>query len=314
MGRHIVVMFPVPKPVLEALSTLYYIYYCPQLSDRETFYQTSHSDVVAALTNGTQGITAFEIDHLPNVRIIGAFGAGFENIDVEAARSKGIVVTHGPGTNSKAVADHAMALLLAVSRHIVPMHERVQHGGWDVFNMRWPSVYGKRLGIMGFGRIGMEIAKRAVGFDLEIGYHNRSERRDVTYSYFGDLPALAKWCDYLVCASPGGGSTRNAINAQVLQNLGSDGVLVNIGRGSIVDTEALVKALKTGIIAGAGLDVIEGEPDVPKSVIGLKNLTMTPHIAGNCPEAVIAKQELFMKNLELCLDGYPPLTPVPEKL
>ena len=313
MSQQIIVMFPVPDLVLEALSTSYYIHYCPELSDRETFYKTSHKDVVAVLTNGTRGMAAFEIDQLPNVRIIGAFGAGFENIDVEAARAQGIVVTYGPGTNSKAVADHALALLLAVSRHIVPMHERVQQGGWDVSNMRWPSVYGKRLGIMGLGRIGMEIAKRAVGFDLEIGYHNRSERSDEAYAYFNDMSALAKWCDYLVCASPGGGSTRNAINSQVLQNLGSDGVLINIGRGSIVDTKALVKALKTGVIAGAGLDVIEGEPDIPKSIIGLKNLTITPHIAGNCPEAVIAKQKLFMENVELCLNGSPPLTPVPQK-
>ena len=105
----------------------------------------------------------------------------------------------------------------------------------------------------------------------------------------------------------------NVINVKVLKNLGADGVLINIGRGSVVDTEALVEALKTGTIAGAGLDVIDGEPDVPKSAIGLKNLTMTPHIAGNCPEAMIAKQELFMKNVELCLNGYPPSTPVPEK-
>jgi lactate dehydrogenase-like 2-hydroxyacid dehydrogenase len=313
MSQQIVVMFSIPESVLEILSKVYDIHYCPQPSDCETFYQSSHSDVVAVLTNGTQGIMAYQIDQLPNVRIIGAFGAGFENIDVEAARARGIAVTHGPGTNSKAVADHAMALLLAVSRHIVPMHERVQKGGWDVSNVRWPSVYGKRIGIMGFGRIGLEIAKRATGFDLEIGYHNRSKRNDLTYPYFDNLPALANWCDYLVCACPGGDSTRDSINAQVLKNLGPDGVLVNIGRGSIVDTEALVKALKMGIIAGAGLDVIEGEPDVPKSAIGLKNLTMTPHIAGNCPEAMIAKQELFMKNVELCLNGYPTSTPVPEK-
>jgi D-3-phosphoglycerate dehydrogenase len=313
MKQQIVVMFPIPESVLGVLSNAYDIYYCPQPSDLRTFYQSRHNNVVAALTNGTQGITAFQIDQLPNVKIIGAFGAGFENIDVEAARARGIEVTHGPGTNSKAVADHAMALLLGVSRHIVPMHKRVQQGGWDVSNVRWPSVYGKRLGIMGLGRIGIEIAKRAAGFDLEIGYHNRSERSDLAYLYFDNLPALAKWCDYLVCASPGGDSTRNAINVKVLKNLGADGVLINIGRGSVVDTEALVEALKTGTIAGAGLDVIDGEPDVPKSAIGLKNLTMTPHIAGNCPEAMIAKQELFMKNVELCLNGYPPSTPVPEK-
>ena len=312
MSQQVVIMSPVPESVLTALSVVYEVLNCPTFSDREAFYQTSHDDVVAVLTNGTQGIKAAEMDQLPNLKIIGAFGAGFENIDVKAARAKGIAVTHGPGTNSKAVADHAMALMLAVSRHIVPMHAQVQEGEWTVSNVRWPSVYGKRLGIMGLGRIGMEIAKRATGFDLEIGYHNRSQRSDVDYPYFDDVPTMAKWCDYLVCSSPGGDSTYHAINTEVLENLGPDGVIVNIGRGSIVDTDALVRALVSGTISGAGLDVLEDEPKVPKSIIGLKNLTMTPHIAGNCPEATIAKLELYMQNVELCLNRNAPLTPVPK--
>ena len=312
MSQQVVIMSPVPESVLTALSVVYEVLNCPTFSDREAFYQTSHDDVVAVLTNGTQGIKAAEMDQLPNLKIIGAFGAGFENIDVKAARAKGIAVTHGPGTNSKAVADHAMALMLAVSRHIVPMHAQVQEGEWTVSNVRWPSVYGKRLGIMGLGRIGMEIAKRATGFDLEIGYHNRSQRSDVDYPYFDDVPTMAKWCDYLICSSPGGDSTHHAINTEVLENLGPDGVIVNIGRGSIVDTDALVHALVSGTISGAGLDVLEDEPKVPKSIIGLKNLTMTPHIAGNCPEATIAKLELYMQNVELCLNRNAPLTPVPK--
>jgi len=312
MSQQVVIMSPVPESVLTALSVVYEVLNCSTFSDREAFYQTSHDDVVAVLTNGTQGIKAAEMDQLPNLKIIGAFGAGFENIDVKAARAKGIAVTHGPGTNSKAVADHAMALLLAVSRHIVPMHAQVQEGEWSVSNVRWPSVYGKRLGIMGLGRIGMEIAKRATGFDLEIGYHNRSQRSDVDYPYFDDVPTMAKWCDYLICSSPGGDSTHHAINTEVLENLGPDGVIVNIGRGSIVDTDALVRALVSGTISGAGLDVLEDEPKVPKSIIGLKNLTMTPHIAGNCPEATIAKLELYMQNVELCLNRKTPLTPVPK--
>ena len=312
MSQQVVIMSPVPESVLTALSVVYEVLNCPTFSDREAFYQTSHDDVVAVLTNGTQGIKAAEMDQLPNLKIIGAFGAGFENIDVKAARAKGIAVTHGPGTNSKAVADHAMALMLAVSRHIIPMHAQVQEGEWTVSNVRWPSVYGKRLGIMGLGRIGMEIAKRATGFDLEIGYHNRSQRSDVDYPYFDDVPTMAKWCDYLICSSPGGDSTHHAINTEVLENLGPDGVIVNIGRGSIVDTDALVRALVSGTISGAGLDVLEDEPKVPKSIIGLKNLTMTPHIAGNCPEATIAKLELYMQNVELCLNRNAPLTPVPK--
>ncbi len=312
MKQQMIIICPVHESMLVSMAQKYQIHLCSNPIDREHFFKSEHAGVEIVLTNGSRGITAAEIERLPDLKIIGAYGAGYENIDVSTARAKGIVVTHGPGTNSRSVADHAMALMLAAARRIIPMHGVVQQGGWSEASYQWPSVYGKRLGILGLGRIGMEIAKRAKGFDLEIGYTNRSPRGDVYYTFHADVVALAAWSDYLICACPGGAGTQHLINAAVLENLGPEGIIVNIGRGSVVDTDALVHALKTDVIAGAGLDVLDGEPVVPPSVIGLANLTLSPHVAGRAPETGIAKRDLFLQNVALCLSGQPVETPVPD--
>ncbi len=312
MSRHIAILCLASDEVRDALSETFKIVYLANFDERAQFFETSHPGIDVVLTNGTRGITAAEIEHLPDLKIVGAFGAGFENVDVKTLRAKGIQATHGPGTNSKSVADHAMALLLGAARRLVPMHTAVQEGGWALANYEWPCVYEKRLGIFGLGRIGMEIAKRASGFDLEIGYHNRSQRDDVPYLYHDTVQELAEWSDYLICAGPGSPSTHHIVNADVLEKLGSDGIIVNIGRGTIIDTEALVQALENNVIAGAGLDVVEGEPDIPKIAIGAKNLLITPHVAGRAPESTTAKYNLFLKNVELALSGKPVATPIPD--
>lgn len=310
MSDKIVILCFVPEGVRKDMSATYEVIYLADLEKRAIFFEKPHPGIEIVLTNGTRGITGDEVEQLPDLKIVGAFGAGHENIDADALHAKGIAATHGPGTNSKAVADHAMALLLASARRLLPMHKVVQGGGWATEDYQWPSVYGKRLGILGLGRIGLEIAKRAQGFDLEIGYHNRSKRDDVAYTYHDTLTALADWSDYLICASPGSASTHHIVNAEVLKALGPDGIVVNIGRGSIIDTDALVDALEKGTIACAGLDVLENEPIVPERVKGLDNLLITPHVAGRAPEATIAKYELFMENVKLCLSGKPVATPI----
>ncbi|NQW01005.1 MAG: 2-hydroxyacid dehydrogenase [Rhodospirillales bacterium] len=312
MKAHLVIICFAPDSVRENLASEFNVDYLADLDARAAFFATTHAGVEIVLTNGTRGISAAEVDRLPDLKLVGAFGAGYENIDAKALRAKGIAVTHGPGTNSKAVADHAMALLLASARHIVPMNQIVQQGGWSTANYQWPCVYGKRLGILGLGRIGMEIARRGQGFDLEIAYHNRSARDDVAFAYHDSLLSLAAWSDFLICAGPGGPATQHMVNGPVLAALGASGIVVNIGRGSIIDTAALVEALENDIIGGAGLDVLDGEPTIPDAIIGLKNLIVTPHVAGRAPEASVAKYDLFVKNVRLCLSGQPVATPVPD--
>jgi lactate dehydrogenase-like 2-hydroxyacid dehydrogenase len=266
----------------------------------------------AILTNGTLGLTDAEMAAMPKLEIVCAQGAGYENIDVAAARARGLVVTHGPGTNVVAVADHAIALLLAAARGIVPGDRAARAGDWSRSKRMPPSIAGKKLGILGLGRIGRAIAKRgAAGFDMTIGYHNRKPAAGAAGQYFPTLVGLAEWADFLVVASPGGAGTRHLVNAEVLAALGPQGYLVNIARGSVVDQAALIAALKEDRIAGAGLDVLDGEPVVPAELAALENVVLTPHIAGRAPEAEAAMVGLMLENLRAHFGGRPVLTPVP---
>lgn len=265
----------------------------------------------AVLTNGATGFTAAEMDALPKLEIISAIGVGYENIDVGAARARGIVVTYGPGSNAATVADHAMALLLALLRDIPRTDAAVKRGEW--MGVRWPRpmITGKRLGILGLGEIGLLIASRAAGgFAMEIAYHNRRARVGCAHRWVESVPALAAWADVLLIAAPGGASTRHLVDAAALEALGPAGYLVNIGRGSVVDQAALIAALAEGRIAGAAIDVVDGEPEVPDAMRALPNLIITPHIAGRSPEAVLATATLLVENLQAHFAGRPVLTPV----
>lgn len=221
-----------------------------------------------------------------------------------------MVVATGAGTNDDCVADHAFALLLATVRGIVKQDRSTREGVWrDALPMQ-PNVSGKKLGIVGLGKIGEKCARRAAGFDLEIGYHNRAPREGVAYRYFDRLDALAQWADFLIVATPGGGGTRHLIDRAVLDALGAHGFLVNVSRGSVVDTAALAAALREGRLAGAGLDVYEGEPEPPHALTGLDNVVLTPHMAGWSPEAFDRSVQQFIDNATRHFAGQPVLTPV----
>ncbi|GLK86805.1 2-hydroxyacid dehydrogenase [Ancylobacter defluvii] len=267
--------------------------------------------VRAVLTNGSTGITAEEIAALPNLEMICALGAGYERIDLAAARARGLVVTHGPGANAACVADHAMALLLAAARGIATADAAVRCGGWAESRQLRPMISGKKLGILGLGTIGERIARRGGGFDMQVAYHNRKAREGTEWLYLPSVTALAAWSDFLVVATPGGAATAHLVDEGVLDALGPGSFLVNVARGSVVDTRALIAALQQGRIAGAALDVVEGEPDVPPELIALDNVVLTPHIAGRAPEAVQATLGLVIDNLQAHFSGQPVLTPVP---
>jgi lactate dehydrogenase-like 2-hydroxyacid dehydrogenase len=277
------------------------------------------ADVRAVLTNGRGGLSGAEMDLLPKLEFICATGAGYEAVDLDTARRRHIAVANSPDTNASAVADSAMMLLMAATRHLREADRFVHAGGWqDQWRVETPTISGKRLGILGLGKIGSRIAHRAAGgFDMDVGYHNRSAVSDSPYRYFDRLLELATWCDFLVCAAPGGGETRHLVNADVLAALGSQGYLVNVGRGTVVDTAALIEALKAKRIGGAGLDVLEGEPSVPPvlpELLQFENVIVTPHVAGRAPEARTAATALIIDNLNAHFAGKPLLSPVLSKL
>jgi lactate dehydrogenase-like 2-hydroxyacid dehydrogenase len=281
-------------------------------ADRARVIGAVGADIRAVLTNGSIGITAADIAALPKLEIICALGAGFERIDLAAARARGLVVTHGPGTNDASVADHTMALLMAIARGIPQADAAAKRGDWARSRQPRPMISGKRLGILGLGMIGRKIAERGVGgFGMAVAYHNRRALPDSPYLYCPTPGALAEWADFMVVATPGGAATARLVDASVLDALGPDGFLINIARGSVVDTGALIDALAQGRIAGAALDVVDGEPEVPEGLAQLGNVILTPHIAGRSPEAIAATGQLVVRNLTAHFAGQPVLTPVP---
>ena len=274
------------KPVLLALMFLseehiaqmaqtFEVIYAPDAPQAAAAIAQHGSRVRVVLTIGAVGLSPTQIDALPALTLICALGAGYENIAVAHAKARGIVVATGAGTNDDCVADHTWGLLIAAQRRILPLDKATRAGIWRTALPLPPNVSHKRL-----GTIGKKIAQRALGFEIEVGYHNRSARTDVPYRYFADVAALAAWADFLVVATPGGAATRHLVNADVLNALGPRGVVVNIARGSVIDTAALAAALREGRIAAAGLDVYESEPAPPAELLDLDSVVLTPHVAG----------------------------------
>ncbi|MEA9392022.1 2-hydroxyacid dehydrogenase [Acerihabitans sp. TG2] len=269
--------------------------------------------VKAVLTIGSIGLNASEIAALPDLRVICCQGAGYEKVDLKAAQARGIQVTNGAGTNDTSVADHAMALLASIARNITNLDRGVRHGIWQQARVTRPQLTGKRVGIVGLGNIGQKIAQRcALGFSMTVAYHNRHVRQECDWLYCASVSELAQWADFLIVCTPGGAGTRHMIDRQVLAALGPEGFLVNVARGSVVDTGALIESLQRRTIAGAALDVLEDEPLVPAGLLGLDNIIITPHVGARSPEAQTAMFALVLENLTRCFAGRPLLTPVAE--
>ncbi|MCI1016303.1 2-hydroxyacid dehydrogenase [Herbaspirillum sp. C7C2] len=281
-----------------------------QLSDDQLAAIAPQVRGIAA--NGEAKVGREFMARFPALEIVSVFGVGYDGVDVPAARERGIHVTHTPDVLTDDVADMAIALMLAVARNVVRADRFARSGEWK--NGPFPfttKVSGARLGIVGLGRIGEAIARRAAGFDMEIAYHNRS-RKDVPYTYFGDIKSLAAAVDFLVMITPGGAGTRALVNADVLEALGPKGFLINVARGSVVDETALIAAIKAGTIAGAGLDVFENEPNIPAELAAQENVVLTPHMASGTLVTRTAMADLAFNNLQAHFSGKPVITPVPD--
>lgn len=312
MKQSILMLRPTTESELAEFSTLYNMFYCPKTKGLENLTREQIQSIRGVVTNASAGIKNEIIDMLPALEIISFLSAGYESIDIEYARSKKLTVTHGRGTNDFSVADHAMAIMLCLARDIVACDRATRADQMEKFKTTYerPLIYKKRLGIYGLGSIGKQIARRALGFEMSISYYNRTKNSDVNYKYFSSLLELAKNSDWLVVACPGGDSTFHTVNAEVLTALGPKGYLLNIARGSVVDTNALIEVLEKKLIAGAALDVVEGEPHFPESLCKLSNVILTPHIGGKSLESNEAMVNQVLENLASHFSGKPVLTPV----
>ncbi len=259
-------------------------------------------------------VDAALIDALPDLEIVGNFGVGYNDVDAKHAAAKNVMVTNAPDVLTDEVADTAIGLLIDTVRELSKAEAFLRAGRWEKgsYPISRLSLRGRRVGIFGLGRIGKSIARRIEAFGLPVAYHNRHEVEGVAYDYYPSLPELARAVDTLILAAPGGPETAKAVDAEVLKALGPDGVLINIGRGSLVDEDALAAALKDGTIAAAGLDVFANEPHVPQGLLDAPNTVLLPHIASASRKTRQAMGDLVIDNLIAWFDTGRALTPVPE--
>lgn len=281
--------------------------------DRAGFLAERGADFVAIVTDGHWGVPDDVLAATPNVKAISSYGVGYDAIDADGVAAKGILISHTPDVLNDEVADTAILLWLAVSRRLVPADHWARSGDWErdgAFPLT-RSVQKRTVGILGLGRIGATIAERAKAFNARVVYHSRSNK-DVELEYFADLTEMAKACDVLVCITPGGAGTRHIVNREVIEALGPDGILINVSRGSVVDEAAMVAALQSGALGGAGLDVFEEEPKIPHALKSMENVVLTPHVGSATVETRQAMGDLTCDNLSQFLKDGTVLTPVPE--
>lgn len=255
------------------------------------------------------------MDALPELEIIANFGVGYDGVEVGHAAKKGIAVSNTPDVLTEEVADTAVGLLLNTLRQLPQAEQWLRQGRWNregAFPLSPLSLRGRSVGLYGLGRIGLAIAKRLEAFGVSIAYHTRSPREGLSYAYHPTLVGMAGAVDTLVVIVPGTEATRRTVNSEVLAALGSNGVLINVGRGSTVDEQALIAALQAGVIAGAGLDVFENEPQVPEALVALPNVSLLPHVASASVVTRNAMADLVADNILAWFSTGKALTPVPE--
>jgi len=296
---------------LQALNAHFEVHTCDPESEPQ--WQALAPHIVGLAGGGESVIPGALLAQLPALKVVSIFGVGYDGVDVATALARGVPVTHTPGVLTDDVADLALGLVLSVARQIPLADQHVRQG-------RWPQgalplgrkVSGARMGIVGLGRIGQAIARRALAFGMSVAYTARSEKKDSGFAFYPSAAALAAQVDFLVVITPGGAGTRHLINAEVLQALGPQGYLVNVARGSVVDEAALVQALADGTIAGAALDVYADEPHVPAALWAMKQVVLTPHMASATHQTRQAMADLALANMRAGTAGQPLLTPVPE--
>lgn len=270
---------------------------------------------VRALARGNHiAIDRALIDQLPALEIIAVFGAGFDGVDVAYARERGIVVTNTPDVLNEEVADYTIGLLVMTVREMLVGERYLRDGSWKAkgqFRQTAGSLRDRTVGIVGLGRIGLAIARRLDAMRVPVVYHSRRRREDVTYRHFADLAAMAQAVDTLIVAVPGGTATHKLVGAEMIAALGARGIIVNIGRGSVIDEPALLEALRSNRIQAAGLDVYWNEPDINPEFLELSNVVLMPHAGSASMHTHGAMGQLLVDNLKSWFSTGRPLTPVP---
>lgn len=279
-----------------------------------TFDRADRAEVRAILVDGDFRVDKALLDAYPSLRLICCIGTGYNAIDLTACASRGVSVTNTAGANADAVADVAIGLILSVTRRMAEGERLLRANLWRGDNpnrfFSSPGLTGRRVGLFGMGMIGQKTVHRLAGFDVEIAYGGPRRKPDIPYSYHADLGQLAAWADILVLAHRADETNRGLVNREVLEALGPQGYLINVARGLAVDEDALIAALQSGALGGAGLDVFDNEPHVRPELLSCPNTVLTPHIAGGSRQSFDRMFEVATDNLHAFFAGGRPVTPV----
>ncbi|HWK74471.1 MAG TPA: 2-hydroxyacid dehydrogenase [Povalibacter sp.] len=310
----ILITAPVEQRLDAALAQSYVVHRLWLAHDKAAFLASIADRVRVVVTRSVIGADRALMTALPKLELIAIFGVGLDAIDFVAARERGIRVTNTPDVLTADTADYGIALLLALARKIVAGDRFVRQGKWQQGLLpNSTRVHGKRLGIVGLGRIGEGVARRAAAFSLDVSYTGPRAKPGKPWTYVPSLVALARQVDFLVLTCPGGPETSKIVNAEVLRALGPEAFLINIARASVVDHAALIAALANGTIKGAALDVFENEPEVPAALLGMDNVILEPHIASTTVETRAAIGDLVLANVAAHLAGEPLPSPVEDR-
>lgn len=313
--RHLLMTGPMMRMVMEQLDAAYTVHRLWEAEDADAMIGEISDKIEAIAVGPHTPVDGPLMSRLPNLKIVSNFGVGYDTVDAKWAGAHGIYVTNTPDVLTEEVADTTLGLLLMTVRQLSESERYLRAGRWETegpFPLTKASLRDRRIGIVGLGRIGKAIARRLDAFRVPVVYHGRSEQADVPYGYYANLVDMARDVDILLSVAPGGTATNHMINAEVLDALGPDGILINVGRGSVVDEKALVEALKSGTILSAGLDVFEDEPHVPADLIGMEHVVLLPHVGSASVHTRNQMGQLCVDNLKSYFETGKPLTPVVE--
>ena len=302
-------MMPHIQEALEARHTLHRLY---EADDKDALLASVADKIKGVATMGKAD--AALIDALPNLKIIASFGVGYDGVNAAHAASRNVIATNTPDVLNDDVANMAVTLVLTCSRRFSEWERFARAGRWEQEGdpPLARAINGRKVGILGLGRIGKDIARKLDVFGCVIGYHGRSQQADQPYEFYDDLTAMARDCDFLIAICPGGEATKGIVNQQVLEALGPDGTFINVARGSVHDEDALIEALASGKLGHAGLDVFAAEPKIPEKLRALDNVTLQPHQGSATIETRRAMGDLVANNLLSFFDGKGAITPVAE--
>lgn len=312
MSHTLLLIGPLLPSVMQTLESSYTVHRYWEAPDQPALLTSIADACVGVVTDGGRGVDATVLEQLPNARIVSVFGVGVDAVDRDYCQAQGIAVTNTPDVLSDDVADMAISLALAVSRQIVVGDLYARAGRWTNEGAMplTRRMTGKRAGIYGMGSIGNALATRLAGFSMQISYCNRSERSGSPYTFVPSIRELASNVDYLFVTASATPDSIGAINAEVLDALGTEGYLINVSRGSLVDEPTLTTYLQKGLIAGAGLDVFANEPVIPDALFTLDNVVLQPHNASGTWETREAMGKLVLDNLAAHFANQPLLTPI----